>query len=657
MVITELFWDYIEKAVLIRKFEEKLLGLYSKGDFGGTVHTCIGQELSGVVVSNYLEQGDSMFSNHRGHGHYLSKTGKTIELFAEVLGLKNGACGGIGGSQHLYDKEFNFYSNGVQGGMLPVAAGVSLANKLNKTNYITVAFIGDGTLGEGIVYETLNIVSKWSIPLLIILENNRIAQSTSIEQNFAGDIKSRLLGFGVNYYKVDGQSLSDLDSTISKATEYCRNNVAPFFVEIDTIRLMSHSKGDDNRPDDLIDELMRLDYLGKVKKSYPKEYKEIEGRVDKKLTQDLKTAKAGEKLTYLQLHSKPCNNIAVDFSSHSFISNIRNNQIINEWLKKAFNSDHDFVLLGEDIQDGNEYYPKQYGGAFKVTKDLSKTFPTRVFNTPISEAAIVGIGTGLAIAGMKPVVEIMFGDFLTLAFDQIQQHAAKFGRMYNNSISVPLVIRTPMGGRRGYGPTHSQSIEKHFLGITDLNVIALNNKLDSSRIYDSIVNNLKSLTLVIENKLLYTKKPNSKTCPGFNVEISNEMFPAVKISPGKLKPDITIACYGEMLDYAETALEKAFVEEEVLCEIILPSILYPMNINPFIQSLNKSRKIIIVEEGPTFASWGSELIAQLTHECNFSFSVNRLGNDNIIPTAIAAEENIIPNESGIYKLIMEAYRG
>jgi len=235
MVLTELYWNYIKKAVLIRKFEEKLLELYSAGEFGGTVHTCIGQELSGVVTCNYLLAGDSVFSNHRGHGHYISKTGKVKELFAEILGTIDGACGGIGGSQHLFDKEFNFFSSGIQGGMLPIAAGVALANKQKNNDYISVVFIGDGTLGEGIVYETLNIVSKWSLPVVIILENNRIAQSTSIEQSFAGNVETRIRGFDIKYYSSDGQSLDSLDNTISSAIQFTRSEVLPTFIEIDSI--------------------------------------------------------------------------------------------------------------------------------------------------------------------------------------------------------------------------------------------------------------------------------------------------------------------------------------------------------------------------------------------------------------------------------------
>ena len=134
---------------------------------------------------------------------------------------------------------------------------------------------------------------------------------------------------------------------------------------------------------------------------------------------------------------------------------------LNAALHRACAADERVIILGEDVLD-------PYGGAFKVTRGLSTTYPERVLTTPISEAGIVGVAAGMALRGLRPVVEIMFGDFITLAADQLINHAAKFRWMYNDQVRVPMVIRTPMGGRRGYGPTHSQTLEKLFLGVPGL---------------------------------------------------------------------------------------------------------------------------------------------------------------------------------------------
>jgi pyruvate/2-oxoglutarate/acetoin dehydrogenase E1 component len=140
---------------------------------------------------------------------------------------------------------------------------------------------------------------------------------------------------------------------------------------------------------------------------------------------------------------------------------------LNHALHQALEADERVYILGEDILD-------PYGGAFKVSRGLSTKYPDRVLTTPISEAAIVGLASGMALKGLLPIVEIMFGDFVTLAADQLVNHAAKFRWMYNDQVRVPLVVRTPMGGRRGYGPTHSQSLEKMFMGIPGLKVVAPN---------------------------------------------------------------------------------------------------------------------------------------------------------------------------------------
>jgi pyruvate/2-oxoglutarate/acetoin dehydrogenase E1 component len=169
---------------------------------------------------------------------------------------------------------------------------------------------------------------------------------------------------------------------------------------------------------------------------------------------------------------------------------------LNRGLHQAFAQDTGVYLLGEDVLD-------PYGGAFKVTQGLSSTYPDRVITTPVSEAGIVGIATGMALRGLRPVVEIMFGDFLTLIADQLVNHVAKFRWMYNDKVELPLVVRTPMGGRRGYGPTHSQTLEKMFLGVPGIRVMAASQFGDPGEGLASAILNDNEPLLFIENKLLY----------------------------------------------------------------------------------------------------------------------------------------------------------
>jgi 2-oxoisovalerate dehydrogenase E1 component len=217
----------LKEALRIRKVEEKFLELFSQGKLNGTVHTCVGQEFSAVAFAGQLKKKDFIFSNHRCHGHYIAFTGDTRGLIAELLGKASGTCGGIGSSQHLCNN--NFFSNGIQGGIVPVAAGYALANKLKQNGAIGTVFIGDGTLGEGVFYETLNIISKWEIPLLIVCENNFYAQSTPQQINLAGDIQARAKAFGIKTFKGNTWEPELLMQQAQEAINYVRTETKPCF--------------------------------------------------------------------------------------------------------------------------------------------------------------------------------------------------------------------------------------------------------------------------------------------------------------------------------------------------------------------------------------------------------------------------------------------
>ena len=194
------FEKEIASAIKIRALETELLNLFSKGLLNGTVHTCVGQEIIGVIVSKYLAKDDFVVSNHRGHGHYLARTGDYKGLIAEVMGRSTGCAGGVGGSQHLVND--NYLSNGIQGGMAPIAAGVAFSNKVNQKDAISLVYLGDGTLGQGVLYETFNICANWNLPVVFVLEDNQYAQSTSVKQTFSGNKKARAQGFGLEYHQL-----------------------------------------------------------------------------------------------------------------------------------------------------------------------------------------------------------------------------------------------------------------------------------------------------------------------------------------------------------------------------------------------------------------------------------------------------------------------
>lgn len=229
----------------IRRFEETVLENFARGIFFGTTHTCLGQEANAVGVLAGLKENDVVFSNHRCHGHFLAYGGDMRALFAELMGRASGVCGGRGGSQHLQWR--SFYSNGVQGGIVPIATGMGLAEKRKKTGAVVVVFLGDGTLGQGVVYESLNMAALWEAPILYVLEHNGIAQTTPASLTLSGDVCARFTAFGIPAQQMETSDVLEILPTAGELLEAARSRSFPQALVLRTHRFGPHSKGDDTR--------------------------------------------------------------------------------------------------------------------------------------------------------------------------------------------------------------------------------------------------------------------------------------------------------------------------------------------------------------------------------------------------------------------------
>lgn len=278
---------------------------------------------------------------------------------------------------------------------------------------------------------------------------------------------------------------------------------------------------------------------------------------------------------------------------------------LNQALHRLMVEDPRIILLGEDLAD-------PYGGAFKVTRGLSSEFGPRVKSTPISEGAIAGLAAGLALAGKRPIAEIMFGDFLSLTFDQVVNHITKYEAMYAGKVACPVIIRAPSGGHRGYGPTHSQSLEKHFLGVPHLKVLA-------ASLFHDPQDSLRSLlaqdqpALFVEHKLLYPKAqqlPAGGRIGDFLAEVQGgtvrlSLVPAEECA-------LTVVAYGYSAWLAQQVIERLGMQEEVFCELVVPSCISPVDYAPILDSVGCTRRLLTVEEGTEGWSWGTEVAAQVS---------------------------------------------
>jgi 2-oxoisovalerate dehydrogenase E1 component len=635
----------IKEALRIRKVEEKFLELFSLGKLNGTVHTCVGQELSALAFAGQLKKKDFVFSNHRCHGHYLAFTGDTRGLMAELLGKETGTSGGIGSSQHLCHD--NFFSNGIQGGIVPVAAGYALGNKLKANGAIGVVFIGDGTLGEGALYETMNLISKWEIPLMIVCENNFYAQSTPQSVNLAGNILDRPGAFGIKTYKADTWDADALFEKAQVAIDFVRSECKPVFFLVETYRLNAHSKGDDDRDINEVNEYREKDFLNRFQKESPEYYSIYQETINREidtLAEEILMDADMPIENYYEDQEKSSSDVWTPLNTF----NKRQVELLNEFFQNSMKQDEQTVFIGEDILS-------PYGGAFKVARDLSVIAPGRVFSSSISESAIMGISNGLALNGYKPYAEIMFGDFMTLAFDQIINHASKFYHMFNKKIKCPVVVRTPMGGNRGYGPTHSQTLDKFLIGIDNVKTVAINTFTNPAIIYEAIAKE-EHPVIVIENKVDYGKKIFTHPAKNFLYEINADIFPIVKVKPAVSTPDITVVAYGGMADVVNSCMEQLFAETDLKPVLFIPSLISDMPVDLIAASVQQTGRLVVIEEGSAVGGIGSELIAAVAEQLNISFQAKRIAAMPVpIPSVKSLEQIVLPDKRRIIAEIKNSF--
>jgi pyruvate/2-oxoglutarate/acetoin dehydrogenase E1 component len=326
---------------------------------------------------------------------------------------------------------------------------------------------------------------------------------------------------------------------------------------------------------------------------------------------------------------------------------------LNQALGQLLENEPRAYLLGEDIVD-------PYGGAFKVTRGLSSRFPDRVLATPLSEGGIVGLAAGLALAGDTAVVEIMFGDFIALAFDQLYNFASKSVSMYGRRESLRLIVRCPVGGRRGYGPTHSQSPQKHFIGIPGLSLYELSPFHDSQDVLAEILAAGEPAVL-FEDKVLYTQQMLSGGT-------ADELISYDIVSPGIARAyigdpaasDCALIVPGGMAYRAMQAMRTLLIEDEISCLLLVPSRLYPLDLEPLLPALARTELTCVAEEGTSGGTWGAE-IAQQVHRRLWPTLRRPVAlvhsADSVIPAAAHLEAQVLVQDTTIVHAVREALRG
>lgn len=264
----------LHRLLVIRHFEQTLLELFGRGELAGTTHTCLGQEYVPVAISPLLDDRDWVFSNHRGHGHYLARFDDPEGLLAEIMGRAGAVCAGVGGSQHILRERY--LSTGVQGESLPAAVGAALRSTRHDPGHLACVYLGDGTWGEGAVYEALNLAALWRLPVLVVVEHNGIAQTTPTGLQLAGSIGARAAGFGIPHLLIDTVDVNRIRDRLAPRIAEVRTRPGPTVVEVRTHRVGPHSKGDDTRTAAELARVRAADWCPRYRRAYPEHVAEVD---------------------------------------------------------------------------------------------------------------------------------------------------------------------------------------------------------------------------------------------------------------------------------------------------------------------------------------------------------------------------------------------
>ena len=640
---------------LIRSVENELLRQFDTGNVHGTIHTAIGQEVQDVLLTWSLSQShDRIFTNHRNHGQVLAWGANPTALFAEIFGRESGIVGGFGGSQHL--RMENLHSSGVQAGLTGIAVGSALSSKVRETaSEISVAVIGDGTLGEGIVYEAMNMASIWESPTLFVVLDNEIAQTTPSHLTHKGDLDARFRGFGLEVFESKNPAdASEFQTSAIAAIKWVRENEQPAVLHSKIVRIGPHSKGDDTRTPEQITSITGQDPLISLRSQLDANLAnsmdaEIDSIVSESATSALSDPLSQQPI--LVFSSEP----SVDLSDVFPTDRKR----VVESLNAAHHlllGEFESIFIGQDIND-------PYGGAFKVARGITTSFPNRTFSSPISEAGMTGLALGFALEGTPTIVEMMFGDFVTLAADQLVNQASKLPTMYGEKHDLNFVLRLPSGGGRGYGPTHSQSLETMFLGLPNIAIVAPSSRLDNGECLKRALIDAKCPVIFVENKRLYPERQERKgyesTEPTTRL---GSLFPLIALrseieGDDEDGLDVTIVTYGGMVTTVEQSVEM-LMQEEISVDILAISLLSPLDKDSLINAISKSRIVVVVEEGIADHGFGTTVVSTLAESSKFKDSrFLRIGSAiSPIPAAPTLESKVLPEKETIVRQILDMYQ-
>jgi len=646
--------DYTDKQLIElyksilkpRLIEEKMLILLRQGKiskwFSG-----IGQEAISVGIANALNSDEYILPMHRNLGVFTSKNIPLHRLFSQWQGKKGGFTKGRDRSFHFGTQEYKIIGMiSHLGPQLGVANGIALGDLLNKEPKVTTVFSGDGGTSEGDFHEALNVAAVWNLPVLFCVENNGYGLSTPSSQQFkCKNIADKGIGYGMESHIINGNNILEVHARVKKIVQTMRNNPRPVLLEFKTFRMRGHEEASGNKyvPTELLEKWAFNDPVTNYQAFLRKENilsEEMEVLMKQKIIHEvnehLKIAFAEEETS-----STVENELADVYEHVNFIetkpsiktSNIRYVDAISQGLKQSMELYNKMIIMGQDIAE--------YGGVFKITEGFLEQFGTeRVRNTPICESTIIESAFGLSINGYKSVVELQFSDFITSGFNPVINLLAKSYYRWNQKSDI--VLRMPCGAGVGAGPFHSQTNEAWFTKTPGLKVVYPAFPYDAKGLLTASIEDTNPV-LFFEHKALYRSVYQ---------EVPDDYYtiPLGKASVLETGHDISIITYGAGVHWAL----KEVKEHQISADIIDLRTLQPLDTETIYKSVEKTGRVLILQEDTLFGGIASDISALITENC-FKYldaPIKRVGSiETPIPFAKNLENIFLP-KSRLYSEIL-----
>ncbi|MGW3951894.1 alpha-ketoacid dehydrogenase subunit alpha/beta [Streptomyces sp. NPDC004752] len=636
----------------IRRVEERILALRREEAISGSVHVCVGQESVPVGVVAALDHRDKVLSTYRGHGWALALGVPAESLLAECLGRETGTNGGRSGSPYLSSPEHGFIGeNSIVGAGLPVAGGVAMALNAAGENAVAVVSFGDGATNQGASHEALVFAIARRLPVVFVCENNQWSEMTPITDTVPNaQLADRAAGYGLPTQIVDGSDVAAVFHAAQTAVQHARSGGGPSFLEVRVPRILGHYNGDvehyrtadDRATHAKRDPIARLrDQLLADGAVDAARLESVEADVETDLRRREQLALAGplpdpasaRDHVYAPAHAPATTPFNPDAKA------LRYGLAVNRALDTELSERPEVVLFGEDIA-----IP---GGTFGVTRNLRKRFGERVFDTPISESAILGAAVGASVQGLRPVVEIMWTDFVFVALDQIVNQAANVRYIARGTVSAPMVIRMQQGITPGSCAQHSQSMEALLAHIPGIKVGMPSNPQDAYAMIRAAIADLDPV-VIIESRALY-----QLSAP---VDTEAPVEPVGGARVHRHGGDLLVITWGRMTQTCLAAAER-LAEQGIFASVLDLRWLTPLDEDQIAANLG-SGKVLIVHEANLTGGFGAEIGARLAehHFDKLRAPVRRIGLPDVrVPSAPTLQEALLPDTEQIVSAATELH--